>query len=108
MRNTGRTADVISYTAISACEKGGYWWLISFSAAISACMKGGRWEQALSLLRKMSRAAMIANVISLTAARANSGSNGISLDADVMSFSAAISTCEKGMQWQRVAPLLSA
>eukprot|EP00973_Karenia_brevis_P054878 7629181-Karenia_brevis.AAC.1 len=30
-----------------------------------------------------------------------------SLSLDVISFNAAISACEKGWQWQRVAPLLN-
>ena len=51
MRDSGMTANVIS-----------------FSAAISACEKGEQWEQALALLHKMHETSRASNVISLSAA----------------------------------------
>ncbi|CAE8614947.1 unnamed protein product, partial [Polarella glacialis] len=85
--------DVISYNAaMSACVKAGQWQLalgllslmplfdrISCSIAISACASAAQWKPALELLKNMPELRIFPNVIS---------------------YSAAITSCEKGGQWQ--------
>ena len=110
MQEHGLEPDVISYSAtISACEKGGEWRRalelfnemrrrrpeiepnsFIYNAMISACEKargGAEWQCAIELLDEMTE-------------------RGI--EPDVISYSAAISACEKGGEWQRALELLDA
>ncbi|CAK0893392.1 unnamed protein product [Prorocentrum cordatum] len=112
MREAKLEPDVISYSAgISACEKGDEMEpdVISYSAGISACEKGEQWQ-------RWSPTSSATALGSARARRASSGSRALALlsemreaklEPDVISYSAGISACEKGEQWQRALALLS-
>ncbi|CAK0881698.1 unnamed protein product [Prorocentrum cordatum] len=97
--------------------------MITYSAGISACEKGEQWQRALALLSEMWAAELKPNVIwsavtlgSARARRAGSGSGpwrcsarcGMRSWSPTSSslYSAGISACEKGVQWQRALALL--
>ncbi|CAK0795997.1 unnamed protein product [Prorocentrum cordatum] len=90
--------------------------VIVYNAAISACEKGEQWQRALGLLSEMREADLQPNVISATtlrSARARRASSGSGLwcfsarcgericSPTLPIYSAGVSACEKGEQWQR-------
>eukprot|EP00397_Hematodinium_sp_SG-2012_P019467 GEMP01020002.1.p1 GENE.GEMP01020002.1~~GEMP01020002.1.p1 ORF type:complete len:764 (+),score=230.30 GEMP01020002.1:339-2630(+) len=108
--------NVITYnSAISACEKGRKWSraldiframhcppdAISYNAAISACEKGAVWREALALFHAMR---------SSRKNRGGGSGGGSSRDAfiapTVVTYSSAISACEKGNAWEHALDLL--
>eukprot|EP00435_Cladocopium_sp_Y103_P027638 s3428_g6.t2 len=96
---------VITFNAaISGCER-----LersqISFNAALSACERGEQWEVALELLREAQQRQLPGDLISDLDEVAMK-SHDLSKKANVITYSAAISACEKGSQWQRALMLL--
>ncbi|CAK0858312.1 unnamed protein product [Prorocentrum cordatum] len=110
----------------SACQQeSGSHGSISYSAGISACEKGKQWQRALALLSEMWAAKLEPDVICTTSAtalgsararKARSGSWRWRCSARCgrrswsnagLSYSAGISACEKGEQWQRALALLS-
>ncbi|CAK0797400.1 unnamed protein product [Prorocentrum cordatum] len=127
-------ADLVSYnSALSACERAGRWAVClqllreargvrlrpdaaSFVTAARACEAGRWWSTSLALLREAA-----ANQAVLNAAIAACGavgrwrlalavleemSAGASLDADLVSYGAAISAGEKAQQWAAALSLL--
>ncbi|CAK0844725.1 unnamed protein product, partial [Prorocentrum cordatum] len=96
---------------------------ISYSAVISACGKCEQWQRALALLSEMREATLETDVIQLqrwdhrvregraVAAGSGAAQRDAGGDADtrshLFSYSAGISACEKGAQWQRALALLS-
>ena len=123
-------------SAISACEKGQQWGqalsllpkmrrsrlepnVISYSSAISACEKGQQWEQASnsSPETRRSRLEPTRDQPQLRDQRPREGpavGAGLELvarDAALLaraeiSYSSAISACEKGQQWEQALNLL--
>ncbi|CAK0858317.1 unnamed protein product [Prorocentrum cordatum] len=110
----------------SACQQeSGSHGSISYSAGISACEKGKQWQRALALLSEMWAAKLEPDVICTTSAtalgsararKARSGSWRWRCSARCgrrswsnagLSYSAGISACEKGEQWQWALALLS-
>ncbi|CAK0843967.1 unnamed protein product [Prorocentrum cordatum] len=96
--------------------------VISYNAGISACEKGGQWQPALALLTVMREAQLDPDVIyqlqrwdqrvregRTVAAGLDTTQRyvGCELGAQRHLYSAGISACEKGEQWQRAFALLS-
>ncbi|CAK0858992.1 unnamed protein product [Prorocentrum cordatum] len=93
--------------------------VISYSAAISACEKRDQWQHALALLGEMRVAKLEPDsATTLGSARARRASSGSGLwrcfarcgrrswSKTSSTYSAGISACEKGEQWQRALTLL--
>eukprot|EP00973_Karenia_brevis_P043851 6073106-Karenia_brevis.AAC.1 len=89
--------------------------VISFNAAISGCNKGVQWQRVAALLNEM-RSVVSGSVLQpcliqqcgqwqrvapLLDAMCSRG-----LSHNVISFSAAISACDKGVEWQHLVPML--
>ncbi|CAK0903291.1 unnamed protein product [Prorocentrum cordatum] len=99
--------------------------VISYSAGISACKKGKQWQWALALLSEMREAKLEPNRDAGGEAGARRhqlqrwdqlvqerravamGMREAKLEPNVISFSAGISACEKGEEWQWALALLS-
>ncbi|CAK0880205.1 unnamed protein product [Prorocentrum cordatum] len=94
--------------------------LVSYTAGISACAKGVQWQRALALLSEMWEAKLERNRQlqrwdqRVREGRAVAAGAGLALRdvggeaaAQRVSYSAGISACEKGDQWQRALALLS-
>ncbi|CAK0820756.1 unnamed protein product [Prorocentrum cordatum] len=135
-RSWSPTSSIFN-AGIIACEKGEQWqWslallsemreaslepnVISYNAGISACGQGEQWHRAVALLRDMWEAKLEPTQIQLqrwdqrvrerqtvvpglAAAQRDVGGE----DGARLSYSAGISACEKGKQWQRALVLLS-
>ena len=84
--------------------------LLTYNSLISACEKAGWWQKALHLLYEMRGAAgLTPDVVSYSAAISPRSAHDlptISPRSPQVSYSAAISACEKGHEWQRALQLL--
>jgi pentatricopeptide repeat protein len=117
---------VITYSAaISACEKGSQGErvlellsemrahglvpdVITYNTVFDACQKSSQWAHALELLSEMRKYGVASNEQYASARdRIETLQRREKLNRpDVISYSAAISACEKGSQWQRALDLL--
>ncbi|CAK0907504.1 unnamed protein product [Prorocentrum cordatum] len=105
-----RPCELLSYSAgISACAK------VSYSAGISACAKGEQWQLSLALLSEMWDVKVVLQAMSEARAQganllrsADTGGEPVSVKNGIVdiSYSAGISACDKGEQWQRALALL--
>eukprot|EP00434_Breviolum_minutum_P014687 symbB.v1.2.012951.t1/scaffold892.1/size156909/3 len=106
--------NVISYSAaMSACEKGCRWEIamillskmpenqvepnqFSFGTALSSLAKGEAWEEALALLRELPSRGIEVGLIRHLALELLLAAEVETLQPSLISFSAAISACERG------------
>ncbi|CAK0803461.1 unnamed protein product, partial [Prorocentrum cordatum] len=94
---------------------------LSYSSGISACETGEQWQRALALLSEMCEAKLEPDVIyplqrwdqrvregRALAAGARAAQRDVGGEAEAqLSYSAGVSACEKGEQWQPALALLS-
>ncbi|CAK0837724.1 unnamed protein product, partial [Prorocentrum cordatum] len=83
--------------------------IFSYNAGISACEKGEQWQRALALLSdQLQRWDQRVREGRAVAAGAGAAERDAGGEAGArLSYSAGISACEKGEQWQRALALLS-
>ncbi|CAE8680561.1 unnamed protein product, partial [Polarella glacialis] len=96
--------------------------VVLFSSALTSCEKAGEWEQAFSLLSAIRRHTLRLDVIACSATLSAAGEQSmwrgavqllldmqrsLAVQPNAHSFNAAISGCEKGLQWARALHLLS-
>eukprot|EP00913_Durusdinium_trenchii_P026775 g25116.t1 len=119
---SGQVPNVVSYNAvISACERSSSWSQaldcffeftqvshlfandVTFNALISSCEKGRMFEKTLHIDKKNH---LLASVFKASVSIAKVMKES-SVRLDVITYSAAISACEKALQWERALELLA-